>query len=112
MNGAKQRSSVVVDSYTRCCLTAIAVLLAVLAVGLWAEAPVVPTASAAGSSTDAVGGFGNPNAQRQAIIRELSETNRKLSEIADLLKSGKIKVVLGKAENTDASAKPNSRLRK
>jgi len=112
MNGAKERPSLVVDTYTRCCLTVIAVLLAVLVVGLWAAAPVVSRASAAGTDTDSVGGFGNPNAQRQAAIRELGKANRKLSEIVDLLKSGKVKVVMDKTEVQRDLSKPKPPSRK
>ncbi|HET6428442.1 MAG TPA: hypothetical protein VFJ30_08535 [Phycisphaerae bacterium] len=108
MNGARERSSIVVDTYTRCCLTAIAVLLAVVAIGLWSEAPVTARASAAAPDADSPGGVGNPNVQRQAIIRELNETNRNLSEILTLLKSGKLKVVMDKTEVKNESPKPKT----
>ncbi|MHC4717351.1 MAG: hypothetical protein ACYS5V_10295, partial [Planctomycetota bacterium] len=88
-----------------CCLTAIAALLTVLVIGLWAEAPVRPGVSQAAPAADATSGLGNAVAQRQAMIRATSETNRKLDKIIDLLQSGRVKVVLEGSEVKHGSAK-------
>ena len=39
MKDASQETNVQVDNYTRFCLTAIAILMTVLIIGLWAEMP-------------------------------------------------------------------------
>lgn len=110
MHRATERRTVVVDRYTRFCLTAIAILLTVLIVGLWAAAPVGPNptiAAPAGTANASAEGIGNPSAQRMAIRRAIDTTNQKLGEIVKLLESGKIKVtvVQQEAENAPPKAK-------
>jgi len=77
-----------VDGYTRVCLTAIAVLLTVLVVGLWAEG--VPSADHARAADPKV--FGDSAAQREEMTKLQKETVDKLDELITLLKSGEAKV--------------------
>jgi hypothetical protein len=75
-----------VDNYTRFCLTAIAALLTVLIVMLWVQGvPSAPSARAGDLPFDAA-------ANRQAATDAAKETNQKLSDLLDLLKSGQVKV--------------------
>ncbi len=104
MNEATKPTSVAIDVYTRCCLTAIAVLLTVLVLGLWAESPI--RARAAQAAPAAVGGMANSSAQRQAMVNALGRTNEKLDRIISLLESGKIKVILARPEVKHATPKP------
>ena len=92
MTGANERTTVKVDAYTRVCLTAIAVTLTVLIVGLWATAPVSLTERA--TAAEAPGGIPDAGAQREAVIRAIMTTNSKLDRIASLLESGKLRVVV------------------
>jgi hypothetical protein len=85
----QERIAVALDGPTRICLWAIAALLTVLAVGLWAEAPVASNATAAEQPR----GF-DAASQRQAILEAQQETNRKLGELIDVLRSGQMKVQL------------------
>lgn len=104
-----QRNIVIrVDGYTRVCLTVIAALLAVLVVGLWAEAPM-PTATAEDRPKE------NPyvGAQRQAMIEAAEATQshtKAMKRLVDLFESGQAKVqVVGgdgaKAVKADDAAK-------
>jgi len=107
MKGANERPTVVVDTYTRCCLTAIAVLLTVLVIGLWATGPAGPAPSSAApprSADSDSGGIGNPNALRMATLNAIGTTNQKLDKIISLIESGKIKVVLADAGAKNAPA--------
>ena len=99
MNVARTRPTVVVDRYTRCCLTIIAVLLTVLIVALWADGPVSPAVSGAAPAPEAQqSGIGNPAAQRMAVVKAINSTNAKLERIIGLLTSGKIKVTVAEPE--------------
>jgi hypothetical protein len=77
----------VIDGYTRLCLTAIAVLLTVMVIGLWAHTPGPSEATAAEMPRgfDAAG-------QRRSILEAQQETNKKLGELIELLRSGQAKV--------------------
>ncbi|MBS3735091.1 MAG: hypothetical protein KGY99_09225 [Phycisphaerae bacterium] len=93
-----------VDTYTRTCLTIIAVLLTVLIVGLWADG--VPAARPAGAAAE---GFGNAAKQRKAMIEAQQKTNAKLDALMGLLRSGEVKVRLagkpdGERDGHDAQA--------
>lgn len=77
-----------VDGYTRCCLTAIVVLLTVLIVGLWAEG-VRPAREAC-----AAGGIPNAGQQRQTMIKALQGNSEKLERLIRLFESGSAKVQL------------------
>ena len=94
-----------VDTYTRVCLTVIAVLLTVLALGLWCQAvPTVSPAGAAGPAGTADGGFGDTNARILAQLEVAKATNSKLDDIAKLLTSGQIKVQVVKDEKAAGGA--------
>ena len=81
-----------VDGYTRFCLTAIAVLLTVLIIGLWAEVIHPPGGAYAAEP------FGvDAGAQRNAMIKAMGQTNTKLDELIGLLKTGRAKVQLVQA---------------
>ena len=89
-----------VDGYTRVCLTAIAVLLTVLVIGLWADLTgPVREARAESKFRDSKaqkalteGRWGTSSAPQQAIARAQQESNLKLDELIKLLKSGEIRV--------------------
>ena len=96
MRAEHQEMQVKVDGYTRLCLTAIALLLTVLVIGLWADG--VPVADRA----DAAEMFLNSSAQRKALIKAQEQTNAKLDELIKVLKGGEVKV---KLVGGDASSK-------
>jgi hypothetical protein len=76
--------TVKVDGYTRFILTAITVLLTVVAVGLWYEAPsTVSTAEA---------GIPDSGAQLGQIVDKMDQINKSIGELQVFLASGKIKV--------------------
>lgn len=83
MRKDKEQLRVRMDGYTRLCLTVIAVLLAVLIVGLWADhAPVADEAHAK-----------RPEASTEVqILKAQKQTTAKLDELITLLKSGNVKV--------------------
>jgi hypothetical protein len=88
MNPKNERIEVKVDGYTRVCLTATAVLLTVLIVGLWA------TRLDISADAHAAQPFGDSGEQRQEFIALQRETNSKLGELVSLLRSGEAKVQL------------------
>ena len=102
MSGQKQ--TVVIDGYTRFCLTAIMVLLTVLIVGLWAEGPDLADRAAAKEGkvpmvkTSAL-------AQRTKLIAAAEQTNQKLDRLIRLLESGKLEVIVSNLEGDDAGKK-------
>ena len=110
MNTAKQRRTVVVDLYTRCCLTALAALLTVMVIGLWATSPTSP-GEARAAPVPATEGIGNPSAQRAAIHTAIQTTNQKLEQLLKLLQSGKVKVIVAKEEVQDAPPKVEQNVR-
>ena len=94
-----QETRVRVDGYTRVCLTAIAVLLTVLVIGLWAES---------GWTTDdahAAEPFVDSSAQRRAMVDAQQQTNRKLDEIISLLQSGRVRVQIAEGAGAAAGGK-------
>jgi hypothetical protein len=101
----KRKVEVRVDAYTRVCLTAIAVLLAVTVLGLWSQCAPGPIPAQAGvTGTD---GFGDTNARIAAQLDEARKTNAKLDEIAKLLSSGQVKVQVMK-DKDDKSGGANA----
>ncbi len=105
MNATQERTegrTVRIDGYTRFCLSAIVVLLAILIVGLWAEGPISPIPDAAGAGVSKSPSdstiLPNAGAQRMDMIKAIGVTNDKLDKIIDLLKSGDIRVSLVEAE--------------
>jgi len=92
---AGKKIEIRVDGYTRLCLTAIAVLLTVLVVGLWAEAPLASPAQAGDT-------FGDTGARIAAQLEAAQKTNAKLDELIGLLTSGQVKVQLVKEKDDKA----------
>ena len=87
MQWESQNMRLRVDGYTRGCLTAITVLLAILVMGLWAEkAPVSGRVGAAEKV------WLNSAAQRKDLVDAQKKTNTKLDELIRLLRSGEVKV--------------------
>lgn len=105
MQAQAQPSKIMVDGYTRFCLTAIAVLLTVLIVGLWAEGPDPDRAAAAGArpAEGQAKGIPDSGAQRMAMIRELQTVNGKLDKLVGLLEGGKLQVIVANLEAKDAT---------
>ena len=108
MKGQKHR--LVVDGYTRFCLTAIMVLLTVLVVGLWAEGPDLTGRSEAAPKPKM--NLSAETKYRAAILagqRELTQaaqqTNQKLDKLIRLLESGKLEVVVSNLEGGNAPGK-------
>lgn len=91
------------DAYARFCLGAVLVLLAAMAVGVWAQQEVLPAAVAASPADD--DGFGNPSGERKAMVKAQMDTNAKLDELIRLLKSGEVKVQVGDKGAGDAPKK-------
>lgn len=96
MDHKEQNLYVRVDSYTRVCLTVIAVLLTVVIIGLWVDGvPSVEKASAAKAAMS--------NAIRQTRLLEAQkQANTKLDELITLLKSGQLKVEVTKMPKSPA----------
>ena len=89
--------TVTVDGYTRFLLTVIAVLLAVVAVGLWFEAPsALPTAQA---KADGLAEQMNPGLQLNQMVKNSEKLNASLAELNKLMVSGAVKVQV--IEKTD-----------
>ena len=88
------------DPLTRFCLAAIAVLLAVLVLGLWAEAPNAADRAAADGATT----FGNAAAQRKELTAELQKIRESVQDLTALFRKGEAKVQLadGGAEAVEA----------
>ena len=93
---SEAKTAVRVDSYTRACLTAIVVLLTLLVLGLWSErfapAPAQAGPGGANGTPQAIKTLGNAGQQREAMVDQQTQTNRKLDEIIRLLRSGDVKV--------------------
>lgn len=88
-----------VDLYTKLCLSAIALLLTVLVVGLWAGAPLQTSAQAGtgdplvvGAPRDTGEGIPDAGAQRMATVNGIRDTNQRLDKIISLLEGGKLRV--------------------
>lgn len=90
MNGKKQ-IIVKVDGYTRACLTAIAGLLTVLILALWAQVPLAGKA-------EAVEGIVTGAEQRSTQIDIMKENTAKLTELIQLFKDGEAKVTIVQKE--------------
>jgi hypothetical protein len=86
----QRRIVIRVDAYTRVCLTVIAGLLALLVVGLWAEAPLPPATAEDRPKENVYVG-----AQRQAMIEAAEATQshtKAMKRLVDLFESGQAKV--------------------
>ncbi len=88
MQSEKTDRCVRTDKYTRFCLTAIVVMLAMLVLVMWVEnVRFTRQAEAAEKLFDTV-------AQRNRMVDQQKITNAKLGELISLLKSGQVKVKL------------------
>ena len=96
-----KRIEVHVDTYTRVCLTVLAVLLTVVMLGLWADG--VPGAGNARAGEI----FVDSGAQRKAMVVQQEKTNARLQELITLFKSGQAKVKVVDAK--PAAVKPAPR---
>jgi len=86
---------VTVDSYTRMVLTAITVLLTILAVGLWYESP--------STLESAQAKIPDQGMQLQAMIDLQAQTNLQLAQIHSALLSGNVKVQLIEKDKNKAA---------
>jgi len=104
----KGQTKIVVDGYTRFCLTAIVVLLTVLIIGLWADGPsVTDEASAARKKKEPIPMVrAIEKAQRNQAAEEIKMTNRKLDRIIQLMESGKLTVVVANLEGEQGEKAP------
>ncbi len=88
MGKERETLKVRVDGYTRVCLTAIAVLLTVLIIGLWADyTPQAPQAQATKPFLD-----NSTQAEIVQLIRAQDRATAKIAELITLLKSGQVTV--------------------
>ncbi len=97
MSAKNERPTVYVDGYTRFCLGAIAALLTVLILGLWATGPAGLSGRAAGADRAPAPGAGilpDAGAQRAALLEAVQATNQKLDQIKNILETGKLQVVV------------------
>ncbi len=88
-----------VDAYTRVCLTAIAVLLTVLIVGLWADG------TRWAGDARAADQFGDMGTRIQAQLDAQNQTNAKLDALMKLLTSGQVKVQLAGGGQGDGNGR-------
>ena len=91
-----------VDGYTRVCLTVIAVLMTVMIIGLWADAPDT-VGEAYGAEP-----FGDSGGQRTEQLSAQKETTAKIQELITLMSSGKVKVQLVEAGSTQKGGRNDS----
>ena len=91
---------VTLDGYTRILLTVIAVLLTVLAVGMWCETP-------SAVSTAQAGGIPDSGRQLDEISQKLSSMDLSVADLQKLMVSGAVKVQVVEAKATKkATIKP------
>jgi len=100
-----------VDWYTRACLTAIAVLMTVLIIGLWADYTPQGQSAFGGSAKPFV--ESGTQAQIIQVVKAQDRTTAKLTELIALLRSGQVKVEVvgakakggGQSNGTDKTKK-------
>lgn len=91
---------VTLDGYTRILLTVIAVLLTVLAVGMWCETPSMTPAAKAGGIPDS-------GSQLNEISQKLVSIDKSITDLQKLMVSGAVKVqVIDPKDAKKAAAKP------
>lgn len=102
MQRTKRNVRIVVDGYTRVCLTAIAVLLTVAILGLWSDGMhFAATARANGDENKMP--FGDAPGDRKAMIDAQEKIVAKLDELIKVLKSGDVKVQTMSADDAPKS---------
>lgn len=87
MKSDEKTIHVKVDTYTRACLTVLAVLLTVVVLGLWATHTPAPDSAMAAEPQ-----IYGPTKQRANIIEQQKATNQKLEALLKYLKSGQLTV--------------------
>ena len=100
MGKERETLKVRVDGYTRVCLTAIAVLLTVLIVGLWAD--YTPQASQAQGKPFL---DNSTTAELKEVARAQDRTTAKITELITLLRSGQVTVKV--ADDGKTAGGPN-----
>lgn len=104
MRKEQQDVRIRVDGYTRVCLTVIAVVLTLVAIGLWSD--VGPIGRRAQARTvharDTIAGKGGTKhgqvSARTALLEEQKRTTAKVQELVTLLRSGQVKVKVASLE--------------
>jgi hypothetical protein len=81
-----------VDNYTRFCLTVIAALLTVLILMLWVDGTPCAPMARADDSASATGRMTGLAEHFADLLAATKETNQKLTDLNDLLKSGQAKI--------------------
>lgn len=107
MRRKKRDVRLVVDGYTRVCLTAITVLLTVLVIGLWAQRGAAPDTARAAEQP-----FRDSISQRKETVEAIKATNTKLDELVGLFRSGQAKVQVvgpGSARAGGSDEKPSEK---
>ena len=103
----KGQTQIVVDGYTRFCLTAIVVLLTVLIVGLWTEGPSLTDEASAARKKEPIPMVKTiEKAQRDKTAEVVGVTNQKLDKIIQLMESGKLTVVVANLEGEQGEKAP------
>jgi hypothetical protein len=88
---------VTLDGYTRILLTVIAVLLTVLAVGMWCETP-------SAISTAQAGGIPDSGSQLNEISKKLDSIDKSISDMQKLMVSGAVKVQVVESKDVKKAA--------
>jgi len=86
MEPRDQTTEIRVDTYTRVCLTMIAVLLTVLIIGLWAEGGNLARPAGADENTAAD--------TAKELLAAQEKTNQNLQQMIAVLKSGEVRVLV------------------
>ena len=109
-----------VDMYTRVCLTAISVLLALTVIGLWSDhGPAGPAAQGrtyspndkdapdrAPDNTTADKSRATEVSPFVGVREEIVKTNEKLQDVLNTLRSGEVKVQVVKGDKVERAEKP------
>ena len=107
MRHRKRNVRLVVDGYTRVCLTAVTVLLTVLVIGLWAERGE-PCSADQGAKP-----FMQAAVDRKATAKAIEASTAKMDELVGLFRNGQAKVQVLDAKGAAAGGSdgrpPNKR---
>ena len=106
MSDNRETMRVRIDGYTRLCLTAIAVLLTVMIIGLWADHAPTP-APAMGQINKP---FLDTSTQTQLVelVKAQRQTTAKMDELIRLLRSGQVKVKIAGQPEKNKGGKKNA----
>lgn len=104
MSTNRKRHEVRLDTYSQLCLTAIAVLMTVLIIGLWADrAPLASQAQAKGPFMES-----GTQTQLVAMVKAQQKTVAKLDQLLSVLKSGQVRVRIVNAGSAGAKGAKNA----